>query len=432
MDYRALFEYWQYLDVETLKTNLIKGIWFDHAQPPFFNLLLGMVVKISGQTAPVVFSALFKLISLINILLLYTIIIRVTGRRNITLAISLLYLLSPALMIFEAELFYTTFISMLLLISTFFLLDLEQKPGWKSVLGFFLPLALVCLTRSMYHLVWLIVIGITILFYYRKNLVFKRLFTGFLLSLFLVGGWYVKNLIVFGEFSTSSWIGMNLARNVFHDHPITDSSRIEAIEPFSRISLYKPFITGANEKKYAGINDRDLLKEFKNDTLLNLNHIDYLEVSTKYKQVSVAYMKANPFNYLKNVLQSCIIFFAPATRYPHAEEMAKKIKYYDVIYSFNLSHFAGGKEQRRIALTLSALPKLVIYLLVFGALIQGVVKQRTISALQLFIIATIFFVFVVSSLIEHYENMRFRYEIEPLFLILMGIAMAKRFKVYGN
>jgi len=127
---------------------------------------------------------------------------------------------------------------------------------------------------------------------------------------------------------------------------------------------------------------------------------------------------------LKNVLQSTIIFFTPATRYPLAEEKAGKIKYYDAVYSFNLSHFAEGKQQRRIALTLSAIPKLLFYLTVFFFLAKFVIRNKKISLLNLFITITIVFVFSVSSLFEHYENMRFRYEIEPLFLILLAQVMA--------
>src|SRR5580698_3205037 len=66
LHYEALFKYWQYLDTTTLRDNLLQGIWFDHAQPPFFNLLLGLVLKLSGNHAPLVFSLLLKGISLAN------------------------------------------------------------------------------------------------------------------------------------------------------------------------------------------------------------------------------------------------------------------------------------------------------------------------------------------------------------------------------
>ncbi|HEX4850027.1 MAG TPA: hypothetical protein VFV08_04430, partial [Puia sp.] len=94
------------------------------------------------------------------------------------------------------------------------------------------------------------------------------------------------------------------------------------------------------------------------------------------------------------------------------------------IYSFNLSHLAEGKQQRRIALTLSAIPKLVIYLIVFYLVIQTAIRNKHISIYNLVIIFTILFVFGVSTLLEHYENMRFRYEIEPLFLLLAGQAVS--------
>ena len=44
-DYSPIYKYWQYLDINTLRNNLIDGVWYNHAQPPFFNLLLGIILK---------------------------------------------------------------------------------------------------------------------------------------------------------------------------------------------------------------------------------------------------------------------------------------------------------------------------------------------------------------------------------------------------
>src|SRR5580658_77491 len=76
MKYDALFRYWQYLDIETLRHHLLLGIWYDHAQPPFFNLLLGILLKISGSHAQLVFAGFFKGITLVNSLLLFVILRR--------------------------------------------------------------------------------------------------------------------------------------------------------------------------------------------------------------------------------------------------------------------------------------------------------------------------------------------------------------------
>ena len=443
--YEALYVYWQYLDTETLRHHLLQGLWYDHSQPPLFNLLLGLVLKIAGSHAPAVFSGLLHLISLINCLLLFTLLKRTVSNRYIPMVITLVYLLSPALMILESELFYTTFISMLLLISGFFLVRLDadsQKPPvaaphasrqWGNIIGICLPLLMLCLTRSMYHLLWLILVGAVLLYRLRKNAVFPKLLAGLSLCLLLTAGWYGKNYIIFGQFSASSWIGMNFARVVFYDHYSTDSSRIEAIEPFSDLHYYRPFIHGDDEKKFAGLDDRDLIQKEKNDSFRNLNQVEYLEISRQYMAASKDYIKARPLRYLGNVLKAAIIFFTPATRYPYAEPEAAKIRYYDLLYSFNLSQLAKGLHQRRIALTLSSIPKMLVYLAVFGILLKDAIRRNEISSLNLFIFCTIGFVFLISSLIEHYENMRFRYEIEPLFLVLLGQALVTwRKPITGN
>lgn len=420
----ALYQYWQYLDVETLRNNLLRGVWYDHAQPPGFNLLLGIVLKLTGTHAVFAFNILFKAITLVNVFLLLNILKRVVANRNLPLIITLIYLLSPATLILETELFYTTFISLLLLLSIFFLLRFQQKQNWLNGLFIFLPLAVLCLTRSLYHMAWLLVIALAVLLYYRNRKGFGKLIVSAFFSLSLVAGWYIKNYFVFGSFSTSTWIGMNFSRNVFHDNEIKDSSRIEAYESFSKISSYKKFISGDLEKKFAGKNDRDLLGEMKNDSFINENHIDYIEVSKKYMEASKEFIKLHPGAYIRNVLQSAVIFFAPATRYPLAEQKAGKIKYYDAVYSFNLTHFAEGRQQRRIALTISAIPQLLIYLTVFFLLTRFVIRNKKISLLNLIIAITIGFVFTISSFFEHYENMRFRYEAEPLFLILLAQVIA--------
>jgi hypothetical protein len=424
LDFTALFSNWQYLDVHTLRTNLFNGIWFDHTQPPVFNLFLGFVVKLSGNYTELVFTVIFKLITLINTLLISAILKRALDNKYLPLVFSMIYLLSPATMVFENELFYTTFISLLLLTSCYYLQDLQKKVTWENASSFFFPLMIICLTRSLYHLVWLVFISVLVLIYYRKKNTFRIVLSVSVITLLLTGSWYLKNYILFKEFSTSTWIGMNIARNVFHDTEIKDSSRIESIVPFSKISVYKDFLPANYETPYRGINDYDLLHEMKNDTFINAKNVGYIEVSKKYMAASIKQIKKQPFEYFKNVLQSAVIFFAPATLYPTTEFQARKIKYYDIAFSFNLSHFAKGKQERRIALTISALPKILLYLLVIFSILKNMIRNQNPLLLHLFILGTIGYIFCISSLFEHYENMRFRYEAEPLFLILTAYVTA--------
>ncbi|MBC8033094.1 MAG: hypothetical protein H7Y03_03050 [Chitinophagaceae bacterium] len=420
MEYNALARYWQYLDIDTLKSDLLNGVFYDHTQPPIFNLLLGTVLKLAGAHSETAFVWMLKSITLANTFLLYALTKRMTLHKQLPLVFSLIYLLSPATLIFENELFYTTFITLCLLIASLFMLRLQLAITVKNVACFLIPLVIICLTRSMYHLLWLTVVMALVIFYLRKNEGVRTLVWGALIALVVTGSWYAKNKIIFDTFSTSSWIGMNMARNVFHDASAIDSSRIESIEPFSQISVYAAFLS-QDYAKYRGLNDRDLMMEMKNDSFTNTKHIAYLEISDKYLNASKAAIKAHPSSYLKNVLQSAIIFFAPGTRYPTTEHQVAHIKYYDILYSFNLTHFAHGKQQRRIALVISAFPKILIYLFVFGWLLARCLRTRRLQLIHAFTALVIGYIFFISSFFEHYENMRFRFEAEPLFLLLAAV-----------
>lgn len=224
--------------------------------------------------------------------------------------------------------------------------------------------------------------------------------------------------MIFGKLTSSTWIGMNMARNVFHDNEVKDSSRIEAYAPFSKISVYRKFLDPHFEKQYKGLNDRDLLLEMKNDSFINETEVSYIPISDQYQEASMEYIRKYPVAYVKNVFQSSILYFTPATVYSLGLEQTAKIRFYDLLYSFNLTHFSQGKQQRRILLTISALPKLIIYFFIFFFMIRYCLQTRSITPWNLFIMITIGYVFGVSSLFEHYENMRFRFETEPLFLIL--------------
>ncbi|HXB30056.1 MAG TPA: hypothetical protein VNW49_09565 [Puia sp.] len=418
LDILALSAYWQYLDIETLRNHLLSGVWYDHAQPPLFNLFLGYVLKISGTHYILIFDIILKLISLCNALLLFIIVKRLSTVFYMPILVALLYILSPATIIFEAELFYTSLVSLFLLISVFYLIRFTESDRWLNAFGIFFPITLLCLTRSVYHMIWLFIIAATLIFYFRRKAALNKLILASLISILLVGSWYVKNKLLFGKLTASTWVGMNMARNVFHDNEVKDSSHIEAYEPFSRISVYRKFLDPEFENKFKGLNDRDLLQEMKNDSFINETEVSYIPVSELYQKASMDFIRNHPGSYAQNIIQSSILFFTPGTLYSLAVGKAGKIKIYDLLYSFNLTIFARDKKERRILLTISAMPKLILYVFVFFMLARISLQTRSITPWNLFILITIGFVFGVSSFFEHYENMRFRFETEPLFLIL--------------
>ena len=41
----ATLDYWQVLDPQLLRTDLLRSVLFQHGQPPLFNIFLGVVLK---------------------------------------------------------------------------------------------------------------------------------------------------------------------------------------------------------------------------------------------------------------------------------------------------------------------------------------------------------------------------------------------------
>lgn len=422
-DYNALYEYWQYLDITSLKTNLLNSLWYQHSQPPVFNLLLGIILKVSGNYSRYALEFLLLAITCCNGLLLLSILRRIIYSCNLSLILSLLYILSPATMLYENELFYTTFISLLLLIAVHFMIMVSQKQSWQNSSGMFAALSLICLTRGMYHLVWLITIsGILLLMYYEKK-GFKTILIAGLFSITIVGGWYLKNYLVFGNFSASSWVGINFSRIVFHNNEVPDSNNIASVHPFMPISYYKRFVSDDYKREYAGVNDRILLMETKNDRYINMNNAGYIKVSKKYMAASLLRVNQHPLSYLKNVFTAFIIYFTPASSYFKVTKNDNQIRYYDMLYSFNPAHLFKDDLKKKQSLVIAAIPKLVLYTFTFFIMITKGLRSKSFSFLTIFIIITILFSLTVSSLLDYGENMRFRYEIEPLFLILAAQAI---------
>lgn len=51
-DMTPLEEFWQYLDVNLLRSRLLESLWYLHSQPPLYNLYLGLVLKLTPNLAP--------------------------------------------------------------------------------------------------------------------------------------------------------------------------------------------------------------------------------------------------------------------------------------------------------------------------------------------------------------------------------------------
>ena len=125
-----------------------------------------------------------------------------------------------------------------------------------------------------------------------------------------------------------------------------------------------------------------------------------------------------PVAYAKNVLQSSILYFTPATVYSLAVEPSRENKILRSSVFLQRDSFCRGQTGKKDPANhfcISQNASVSICIFYFDSDMH---TNKSMSPWNLFILLTIGFVFGVSSLFEHYENMRFRFETEPFFLIL--------------
>jgi len=225
---------------------------------------------------------------------------------------------------------------------------------------------------------------------------------------------------------------MNFSKIAFMGSQPKDSTRIESILPFSQISKYKKFLPQDYERKYEGLYDLGLLHEYKTTQEINFNQVGYVQVSKLYFKASIKNIETRPDLFLSHLQYSGLNFFVPVTNYYSFSTEYPSLKYYNGLYAFDFSYFLTDKKIRIRALLTQAIPKMLVYAFVFGIILGSAWKQKKISLLNSFVIITIGYVFCISTVLEYGENMRFRYEVEPIFILLLAQAVERFLSLNKN
>ncbi len=425
---------WQNLDVVSLQNDLARSVFYQHSQPPLFNFLLGVVLKLFPESYPVVFELMFHVCGLVIFFLLFKILRHFEFGSWGALAIAAIFSISPEAILYENWLFYTWPIATLLTFATYVLLRYQATRLPRYAALFILSIAVLCLTRSMFHLVYLglclaLVLSIRTTSQRRRTI---GMFS--VCSLGVVGSVYLKNLLIFGFFGTSSWLGMNLYRVVNTDAVSSEAADTEvtSVRTFSSMSDYP--------KRYRGVPATfseipALTTEHKKVGYKNLNHYGYVRISREYMAGALSAIKSDPGYYLRNVAVNWVRYYPkPGWSIKFMTENSGAIEGYINVTSLAGPRFfiernvLGFRKPRRFPLS--------SLLILLGALFLVVVNvgfhfvrfaksgEHAEHLLILgFMVLTILYVAIVGNLVEHGENNRFRVETDPLLYLAVMIVV---------
>lgn len=415
-DAEPLEYYYQYLDPELLRTSLLESVAHLHTQPPLFNLWLGLGLKLFPDDPTLFYHATYIALSAAMGVGLFLTMSRSGVAMSLSAALTAIFLVSPACILYENLLFYTHPVQALVVLAVFFGREYLAGSRIRDVFLFALFLSGVALTRSLFHVGWLLaLLGVVAL---ARPAMRNRAVLASAVPVLLVVAWYARTFVLFGSFAASSWLGMSVARVTVEQGSIAERSALVADGTLSDYALIPPF---QDLDRYAGLLQASpashvsaLQQVRKSNGHRNLNHAAYLAVSDAYARDAAAVLVHRPAWLIRGLRSSTAIYFHPTSS--------------DEFLARNRRHLATWDRVYRIP----HWPKHVLVALVFVLVVLAAARllwrahrRREFSTTSNVLVCVLFlhvlYVFVVGNLLEVGENYRFRYVTFSAQLVLFAL-----------
>jgi len=435
----------QFLDPLLLRENLAQSLFFLHCQPPLFNLILGIVLKLFPTDPVIGFNLVYLTMGFLLSISLFYLMRRLKVGSGISLILTGVFMISPSCVLFENYLFYTYFVTAFLCFSALFLHRYLTKNRLADAVVFFFLIAGLVLIRNVFHIFWFFFIAGIVFFFQRGER--KKIFLAFIGPCLILLFVYGKTFIVFGYPAASTSLGMSLYHVAACFMP--EETRREAVRSsdggISDLSLLSPVPTlkplrcyPARWKSYEATGIPVLDQTHKsNGKDTNFNHIAYIAIGKQYTGDALKLILRYPGYYFHSILFAIESYFRPASDYfCDFEDGRMPLPRISRIYNLAISgrFICPVKPVSRVdspvkyyasrlsIFFLIGIPLLIIFgLSVTWKSLRRKVPDRPYALTMLFIMINIITVTLVANLLSMGENMRHRFVLEPYFLVLLGL-----------
>ncbi|HEX6243258.1 MAG TPA: hypothetical protein VFZ61_20230 [Polyangiales bacterium] len=433
---------WQLLDTDLLKQDLWRSLVYLHSQPPAFNLWVGAILKLAPDpaTAEMLFHASLLLCGAVLYGALFELALRLGTTPWIAFLVSSAFITTPSAILYENWLFYPMALAAVLTLAAVVLhVYLEQRQRWQALL-FFALLALLSCLQSTFHpaLAVLALVCLALLRpASRRDLAWAAA-----PALALLLALCLKNALLFGHSSLSSWGGMSVGRVILVNVPEEQRQALVARQELSPLALIEPFSPleqyPDRYRHVAGFEQVPALRqERKASGQTNYNHLGYVSISEQYLADAQTLLRHAPAAYLKGVLRSFFVYTKSTSDYGFLIDNLRQIAALDELYnrvlfgkvavSSTLFPHVRGDAYKPYSIYLTLLLGLP---LVFAFGLRGALwphprygptrNQRVVLAFMCFYVL---WVALVGNLLESGENNRFRFTTDPLSAGIFALAL---------
>jgi hypothetical protein len=339
--------YLQLLDPPLLQHDLARSIFYLHTQPPLFNLFLGVILKLFPQHYTEAFAFIFFCGGLALTAALYQLMVRLRVSPPWSALVTGIFVNSPLFILYENWLFYTFPIAVMLTASALFLHRYLDGKRFSDAFAFFLLLALMALTRGIFHPGWMLVVVAAVLVVQRADR--RQVARAALIPCLLLLAWVAKNTIVFHTLvagralqqmnmavMTSQRLPQPLRQRLIDEHKLSPLANIPYISP---LGAFRPYIPPPT---HTGIPALD--QEFKVGGWVNMNNLSYVDVGALYEKDSnytlchypKIYVAALGENLARHLLPCDQVDPFMTRRFANARHLDPFSRLYNVVFSGQL------------------------------------------------------------------------------------------------
>jgi hypothetical protein len=445
--------FWQFLDLDLLRHHLLRGLLHLHGQPPLFNALVGLSEKIGGSHYGQLILGLQLLLGLAAVISVYLLLTQLQVASAFSFVISCVLLFNPAEIAFEFDPLYTEIVSAL---NCFIALAIVcYLRGRSSRALYWLIGIAVCLTlvRSSYQWIWLGAM-LAVLWWQlpeSRRQIRNAGVAGVLLTLV----WPAKNYVLFRHFTSSTWAPFSIAKHWQAERlgPPIDTWLHEGLLPTFALP------SAASEEQFqAWLQTRwlmppngapeldDIAKATGRAT--NWNSLAMLRMHDAQAEDVWFLLRHDPKAYSVNVARGLKLYFEPATvwltlfpdelmQYQHMARADRIVRHICCNIFGIPPGIAIGANHDTAATGHSSIKVLIQSICMGAVLMNGFVllfvlslgrrslwggnRDRKVAAMVMTI--TIMYGFLVTTLLEIGENMRFRFETQALVLVVAAILL---------
>jgi hypothetical protein len=445
-DARPIFNFFQFLDPELLKHRLLESLLYLHVQPPGFNLYVALILKLFPAHYAEAFHAVHLTLGAASCCLIYH-LMRICGvGSSLAFVLTGVFVVSPGVVLFENFMLYEYLVMFLLLAVAAALYHLIRCGSFVYMLMFFAGVLSLCLVRNFFHVLYLIA-AFLFLFYTLKECR-KKVFLAGIVPVLIVLGWCSKNWFLFGSFSTSTWLGMNL--NTITTHQLTKGeaadfvqrgviSAVSSIDAGAPIASYRPYVASPPR---TGIPVLD--QELTPAGATNFNNSVFFAIQRHYEEDALQVLRQYPAAYLRSLEAAWFSYFLPAGDFPFFDLNRPKIRAMDRF--INIAFFGQFKDasDRKKLRSLAAqgnkaalIPYTGTFLLIGLPVLWGwgmcyvangirrKTLERPVAILIAFLLFNITYITGIANFLSSFENNRYRFPCDALFVVLLGIAIER-------